>query len=91
MLLVVTSSEVWDEEAAERYESDNPHLYASEVLNATLEFLERLVGSGPALEFAIGTGRVGGSAAPPATEQLDRVEKRRRWRRESLIRTRIVR
>ena len=59
MLSVMTSSEVWDEEAAERYESDNPHLYAPEVLNPTLEFLARLAGSGPALEFAIGTGRVG--------------------------------
>lgn len=55
----VTSSEVWDEEAAERYESDCPHLFAPEVLNPTLDFLGRLAGSGPALEFAIGTGRVG--------------------------------
>ena len=59
MLSAVTSSEVWDEEAAKRYESENPHLYAPEVLNPTLEFLARLAGPGPALEFAIGTGRVG--------------------------------
>jgi SAM-dependent methyltransferase len=55
----MTSSEVWSQQAAERYDADVTERFAPGVLNPTVDFLARLAGSGPALEFAIGTGRVG--------------------------------
>jgi SAM-dependent methyltransferase len=55
----VTSSEVWDEETAATYDDDAASQFASDVLVPTVDFLERLAEGGPALEFAIGTGRVG--------------------------------
>jgi SAM-dependent methyltransferase len=54
----MTSSEVWDEETAERYDADSADRFAPEVLDPAVDFLARLAGSGAALEFAIGTGRV---------------------------------
>ena len=58
-LCFVTSSDVWDEETAANYEEGSSEKFASETLDPTVDFLVRLAGSGPALEFAIGTGRVG--------------------------------
>jgi SAM-dependent methyltransferase len=55
----MTSSEVWDEETAERYDATSGDKFAPEVLGPTVDFLARLAGSGAALELAIGTGRVG--------------------------------
>ncbi len=55
----MTSSEVWGEETARRYDADSAEKFAPDVLEPTVEFLARLAGPGPALEFAIGTGRVG--------------------------------
>ncbi|MEP6817326.1 MAG: class I SAM-dependent methyltransferase [Marmoricola sp.] len=55
----MTSSEMWDEATAERYDEGAAEKFAPEVLDPTVEFLARLAGSGAALEFAIGTGRVG--------------------------------
>jgi len=55
----MTSSDVWDEETAERYDETSTEKFAAEVLDLTVDFLARLAGSGPALELAIGTGRVG--------------------------------
>jgi SAM-dependent methyltransferase len=54
----MTSSEVWDEETARRYDEDGAEKFAPEVLDPTVDLLARLAGSGPALELAIGTGRV---------------------------------
>ena len=54
----VTSSDVWGEETAERYDLDAADLFAPEVLEPTVGLLARLAGAGPALEMAIGTGRV---------------------------------
>lgn len=54
----VTSSDVWDEETAALYDETSADKFAPEVLNPTVDFLARLAGPGPALEFAIGTGRV---------------------------------
>jgi SAM-dependent methyltransferase len=65
----MTSSEVWDDETAERYDEDAADRFAPGVLGPTVEFLSRLAGSGPALEFAIGTGRV----AVPLVERGVRV------------------
>ncbi|NYD41906.1 methyltransferase domain-containing protein [Nocardioides panaciterrulae] len=55
----MTSSEVWDEETAARYDAEAAAHFAPEVLDPTVDLLERLAEGGPALEFAIGTGRVG--------------------------------
>ncbi|MGZ4437576.1 MAG: class I SAM-dependent DNA methyltransferase [Nocardioides sp.] len=54
----MTSSDVWDEETAERYEETSAEKFAPEVLDPAVDFLARLAGAGPALELAIGTGRV---------------------------------
>lgn len=50
--------EIWDNEAAERYDTPGTGMFAPEVLGPTVDCLARLAGDGPALEFAIGTGRV---------------------------------
>lgn len=55
----MTSSEVWTEDTAIRYDASSPEMFAPEVLDPTIDFLAGLAGSGAALEFAIGTGRVG--------------------------------
>jgi SAM-dependent methyltransferase len=55
----VTSSDVWDEETAEHYDESSADKFSPAVLEPTVEFLAQLAGSGAALEFAIGTGRVG--------------------------------
>lgn len=54
----MTSSDLWDEEDAERYDEISAESFAPEVLNPTVDFLARSAGSGRALEFAVGTGRV---------------------------------
>lgn len=54
----MTSSDVWDEDTAERYDETSAEKFAPAVLDPTVDFLARLAGSGPALEFAVGTGRV---------------------------------
>ncbi len=54
----MTSSDVWDEATAERYDDTSADMFAPEVLDPTVDFLARLAGRGPALELAIGTGRV---------------------------------
>jgi SAM-dependent methyltransferase len=58
MLIAVTSSEVWDEATAANYDADCADMFRPSVLEPTVEFLARLADGGPALEFAIGTGRV---------------------------------
>src|SRR5690348_4314812 len=55
---VVTSSEVWDERTAEQYDDSVADRFAPEVLEPAVDVLAELAGSGPALELAIGTGRV---------------------------------
>lgn len=54
----MTSSDVWDEVTAERYDEISAEKFAPEILVPAVDFLARLAGSGAALEFAIGTGRV---------------------------------
>jgi SAM-dependent methyltransferase len=54
----MTSSDLWDQETAERYDELSAEMFTPDVLNPAVEFLARLAGAGPALEFAIGTGRV---------------------------------
>lgn len=54
----MSSSEVWDQDTATRYDESSPEMFAPEVLDPTVDFLAGFAGSGAALEFAIGTGRV---------------------------------
>jgi len=54
----VTSSDYWDADAASRYDEASAFMFAPDVLDPAVEFLAGLAGDGPALEFAIGTGRV---------------------------------
>ncbi len=51
--------EIWNEEAARRYDTPGEGMFAPEVLGPTIDRLATLAGDGAALEFAIGTGRVG--------------------------------
>jgi SAM-dependent methyltransferase len=55
----VTSSEVWDDETARRYDDPEDPMFSDAVLTPTLDLLADLAGDGRALELAIGTGRVG--------------------------------
>jgi SAM-dependent methyltransferase len=50
--------EIWDTDAALRYDTPGTGMFAAEVLGPTVERLAELAGGGRALEFAIGTGRV---------------------------------
>jgi SAM-dependent methyltransferase len=64
----VTSSEVWDEETAARYDAEVAEMFDVEVLAQTVSFLAHRVGDGRVLEFAVGTGRV---AIPLVERGLD--------------------
>ncbi|TQM64970.1 class I SAM-dependent DNA methyltransferase [Humibacillus xanthopallidus] len=55
----MTSSDLWDDSTARRYDEATSDMFAPDVLGPTLDVLAELAGSGPALELAIGTGRVG--------------------------------
>lgn len=61
--------EMWDAEAARCYDTPGAGMFASDVLRPTVDRLVELAGGGPALEFAIGTGRV----AVPLAERGVRV------------------
>jgi SAM-dependent methyltransferase len=50
--------EIWDVDAAQRYDSPGTGMFDPEVLGPTVNRLAELAGDGRALEFAIGTGRV---------------------------------
>jgi SAM-dependent methyltransferase len=74
--------EVWDVDAAQRYDTPGTGMFAPEVLGPTVDRLASLAGDGPVLEFAIGTGRVavplaergvpvtGIELSPPMIDQL---------------------
>ncbi|MEU5764952.1 class I SAM-dependent DNA methyltransferase [Streptomyces asoensis] len=55
----MTSSEVWNRATADRYDAEESEMSSAAVLGPTVDFLAELAGEGAALEFAIGTGRVG--------------------------------
>ncbi|MEN3612990.1 class I SAM-dependent methyltransferase [Plantactinospora sp. ZYX-F-223] len=50
--------EIWDADVAQRYDTPGRGMFAPEVLGPVVDRLAELAGAGPALEFAIGTGRV---------------------------------
>jgi SAM-dependent methyltransferase len=55
----VEHADVWDESAAQAYDADLGAMGSAEVLGPTVDRLVELAEGGPALELAIGTGRVG--------------------------------
>lgn len=57
--------DIWDTEAANRYDTPDTGMFAPEVLEPTVNRLAELAVGGRALEFAVGTGRV----AIPLTER----------------------
>src|ERR1044072_2208202 len=58
-------NEIWDDQAAQCYDTPGTGMFASEVLEPTVNRLAELTGGGRALEFAIGTG----PAALPRAER----------------------
>ncbi|MFF3290236.1 class I SAM-dependent DNA methyltransferase [Streptomyces sp. NPDC003023] len=50
--------EIWNADAAERYDTPGSGMFAPEVLEPAVDRLTELAGEGAALEFAVGTGRV---------------------------------
>ncbi|AVT35108.1 class I SAM-dependent methyltransferase [Plantactinospora sp. BB1] len=50
--------EIWDAATAENYDTPGAGMFAPEVLGPAVDRLAELADAGPALEFAIGTGRV---------------------------------
>jgi SAM-dependent methyltransferase len=54
----MVSSDVWGADIAANYDHDSADMFAPAILTPTVNFLAHLAGTGPALEFAIGTGRV---------------------------------
>jgi SAM-dependent methyltransferase len=54
----MTSSELWDATTAAEYDESAADMFHPDVLDPAVAFLARLAGPGPALEFAVGTGRV---------------------------------
>jgi SAM-dependent methyltransferase len=54
----VQQEDVWDRDAAARYDTPGTGMFAPEVLDPAVDRLVQLAEGGPALEFAIGTGRV---------------------------------
>lgn len=61
-------SHTWGSELAEIYDSTTQHLFEPGLLRPTVDFLAELAGGGPALEFAVGTGRL---ALPLSARGLD--------------------
>lgn len=49
---------VWGQEIAEVYDRASAEMFDPRVLGPTVETLSALAEGGPALEFAVGTGRV---------------------------------
>ena len=54
----VRQEDIWDAETARTYDTPGTGMFAPEVLEPTVDRLAQLAGGGPALEFAVGTGRV---------------------------------
>ena len=54
----MTSSDLWDADAAARYDEAVADMFEPDVLDPTVDLLAELAGNGPVLEFAVGTGRV---------------------------------
>jgi SAM-dependent methyltransferase len=57
-IVVGMADDIWNAEAAQRYDTPGTGMFAPEVLDPTISRLASLADGGAALEFAIGTGRV---------------------------------
>lgn len=55
----MTSSDVWTAQDAATYDEDLAPEFEPSVVGPAVEYLRELAEGGPALEFAVGTGRVG--------------------------------
>ena len=55
----MATSDLWDAATAAAYDHDESAMFAQAVVAPAVELLSELAGSGPALEFGIGTGRLG--------------------------------
>ena len=55
----MTSSDVWAEQDAATYDEDLASEFEPAVVGPAVEYLRELAEGGPALEFAVGTGRIG--------------------------------
>ncbi|MFC0675374.1 methyltransferase domain-containing protein [Brachybacterium hainanense] len=56
---MIDQQRLWDHEAAQSYDTPGQGVFAPEVLEPAVRTLARLADGGSAVEFAIGTGRVG--------------------------------
>ena len=52
------ASYVWGAETAATYDAESPEMFSAALLDPCVDVLASLAGDGPALEFAVGTGRV---------------------------------
>jgi SAM-dependent methyltransferase len=64
----MTTSDLWDEDTAARYDESSAEMFAPDVLDPAVDLLAGLAGGGRVLELAIGTGRV---AIPLAARGLE--------------------
>jgi len=55
----MTSSDLWDDETARRYDDPADPMFSAAVIGPTVDLLAELAAGGRALELAIGTGRIG--------------------------------
>ena len=55
----MATSDLWDAATAAAYDHDESAMFAQAVVAPAVELLSELAGAGPALEFGIGTGRLG--------------------------------
>jgi SAM-dependent methyltransferase len=69
MIAGMRQEDIWDADAAQRYDTPGTGMFAADVLGPTVDRLVALAGDGRALELAIGTGRV----AVPLAERGVRV------------------
>ncbi|CAN5609950.1 class I SAM-dependent methyltransferase [soil metagenome] len=54
----MTTSDYWDADTAARYDESSAFMFTADVLDPAVDTLADLAAGGPALELAIGTGRV---------------------------------
>lgn len=55
---MINQQQLWDHHAAKQYDTPGKGMFSPGVLGPTVEVLSELAAGGPAVEFAIGTGRV---------------------------------
>jgi len=56
--MTAVASKMWEADTAAVYDVTSPEMFTPAVLGPTVDVLVSLAGDGPALEFAVGTGRV---------------------------------